>query len=309
MRDGEFTFHLYRTNELFQVADTAISLATATNDGAGTFAFSSLQLDCVGTYYYVVTEDSTGALRGVTYDTSCYLVTITVSDVEGVLNAVTTVTDAYGEACTIEFENTYLAAPVSLLLSGKKVLSGARLQEGAFSFDLYVADENLTPQATVFQTVTNDEDGKFTFKDLTFTSAGTYRYVVTEDSTAAIEGMVYDDTVYGITVTVADPGDGQLVIEAIHLTADGQAAETIRFENSYTEPEEPTIPEESTDSGESDGPDESYDESESETSVDSEKTDGAVTGDNSNILLYLIVLAISGLAVILLLADHHRRKR
>lgn len=353
LRDGEFTFQLYRTNELFQMADTAMPLATATNDGAGTFDFPTLQLDRVGTYYYIVNEDTTGALRGVTYDGSYYLVTITVSDVEGVLNAATTVTDAYGEHCTIEFENTYLAAPVSLPLSGKKILSGARLKEGEFSFELYVADENFTPQDRAFQTTVNDEDGKFTFKDLTFTKAGTYRYVVTEDSTEAIEGMVYDDTVYHITVTVADPGDGQLVIEEIHLTADGRPTETILFENSYTEPEEseepsesgkpseptdssesekpsesePTDtgesgepsesaepsesvePSESIDSGEADDPDEPDRSSESDVSEDSTKANDPKTGDDNNVLPYIIALIISGLAAILLLVNYRRRKR
>ncbi len=312
LRDGEFTFRLYRTDERFQVADTAMPIATATNDAAGTFAFPILQLDRVGTYYYAVTEDSTGALKGVTYDTSCYLVTIAVSDVEGVLTAVTSVTDAYGETCTIEFENSYRAASVSLPLSGKKILNGARLEEGAFSFELYVADEAFTPQDTVFQTVTNDEDGKFAFQDLTFTSAGTYRYVVTEKNAVAIEGMTYDDTVYGITVTVADPGDGQLIIEAMHLTADGQTAETILFENSYTAPEESEQPGEPDESGESDEPGEPDDSNETDESNepdDSTQIDIPPTGDDSSILPYLIVFAISGLAVILLLVRHHRRKR
>lgn len=352
MEDGEFTFLLYQTDKLFTLAEDAQPIDTKVNV-SGAFSFDTLTFDKVGTYYYVVTEDASAVLGGVTYDNSRYLVTIVVTDTEGVLTATVSITDVHGEEKDIAFVNSYTAAPVSLPLGGTKILTGAELKDYDFVFELYVADETFTPAVSAFQTTANDDAGLFSFKGLSFTKAGTYRYVVTEDSTEAIEGMVYDDTVYHITVTVADPGDGQLVIEEIHLTADGRPTETILFENSYTEPEEseepsesgkpseptdssesekpsesePTDtgesgepsesaepsesvePSESIDSGEADDPDEPDGSSESDVSEDSTKANDPKTGDDNNVLPYIIALIISGLAAILLLVNYRRRKR
>lgn len=316
LKDGEFTFLLYETDDLFALADGAQPIDSAAN-AAGIFRFDTLTFNKVGTYYYVVTEDTSSNLGGVAYDSSRYLVTIVVTDENGVLTAETSITDGFGEEKDIKFVNSYQAASVSLPLGGKKTLSGAVLKDYTFCFQLYAADENFTVNSTAFQTVTSNGDGDFCFADLTFTKAGTYRYVVTEDGSAAVEGMTYDDTVYQIIVVVSDPGDGQLVISEFSMTADGKTATEILFENTYVEPTKPikpTDPDETTAPTDTTNPDAPSTPDETTKPDDSTKPtvpgnpDSPGTGDDSRIILWIIIMVLSGAAVIVLLVTKRRKR-
>lgn len=309
---GEFTFLLYQTDALFTVPEGAQAVSTVVNDADGTFCFEEMCFTQVGDYYYVVAEDATGALGGVAYDSSRYLVTLKVRDYNGKLGASVSTTNVYGEASDIVFVNSYQPAPVSLPIIGRKILNGAELTEGAFRFDLSVADENYAAQGEAFQTVSNQGDGTIAFVDLTFTAAGTYRYVVTEQQ-GTVEGMTYDDTVYCVMVDVADPGDGQLVIDRVDITAEGQEVSEILFENRYVEPgtsqepDEPSEPEEPSEPDEPDDPDGPDIPSGSDTS-DESVTKPPKTGDDSNIWISIVVAVLSAGAVFLLLVVRRRRK-
>ena len=316
LKDGEFTFLLYETDNLFALADGARPIDSAVN-AAGIFRFDTLTFNKVGTYYYVVTEDPSSNLGGVAYDSSHYLVTIVVTDENGVLTAETSITDGFGEEKDIKFVNSYQAASVSMPLGGKKTLSGAVLKDYTFCFQLYAADENFTVNSTAFQTVTSNGDGDFCFADLTFTKAGTYRYVVTEDGSAAVEGMTYDDTVYQIIVVVSDPGDGQLVISEFSMAADGKTATEILFENTYVEPTKPikpTDPDETTAPTDTTNPDAPSTPDETTKPDDSTKPtvpgnpDSPGTGDDSRIILWIIIMVLSGAAVIVLLVTKRRKR-
>ena len=246
LKDLEFTFLLYQTDSSFTLAEGTQPLDSKKNV-SGSFVFDALTFDKVGTYYYLVVEDASAALGGITYDKTSYLVTIVVADANGVLIAAVTVTDGYGEEKTIAFANSYAAKPVFLPLGGEVMLEGGNRDHFRFSFKLHVADESFTPSAAVLQTAANGENGKFFFKDLGFVKAGTYYYVVVEDDFPVIDGLSYDDTVYQIKVVVTDPGDGQLVISEHTITADGETVTDITFGNTFvkpTEPEETTTPSE-----------------------------------------------------------------
>lgn len=310
MKDGEFTFLLYKTDELFTLSEDAQPIGSAVNT-AGAFGFDTLTFDKVGTYYYVVAEDASAKLGGVTYDSSRYLVTITVTDENGVLTAKTSITDGFGEEKDISFTNSYQAASVSLPLGGKKTLMGAELKDYTFRFLLHTADENFTASSTVFQTVTCGSTGEFSFEQLTFTKAGTYRYVVTEDATAAVEGMTYDDTAYQITVVVSDPGDGQLVISEFTMNAGGEAVTDILFENTYVKPTDPTDPDESTDPTDPEDPtdpDDPTDPEDPTDPTDPKDPTSPETGDNSNLTLWIVLMVLSFAGIIVTLLTGRRMK-
>ncbi len=315
---GEFTFLLYQTEALFAVPEGAQAVSRVVNDEDGAFCFAEMSFDRVGDYYYVVAEDATGGLGGVVYDSSRYLVTVKVRDYNGKLGTSVSITNVYGEASDIVFVNSYQPAPVSLPMIGRKILSGAKLIKGAFCFDLAVADESYAAQGEAFQTVFNQGDGTIAFEDLRFAAAGTYRYVVTEQR-GTVEGMIYDDAVYCITVEVLDPGDGQLVIDRVTITTEGQTVTEILFENTYVEPSTPQEPDEPNDPDtpdqpdkpgepdEPDDPDSSDTPSEPDT-LDEPITESPKTGDDSNIWLSVVVAVLSAGAVILLLVLRWRRK-
>lgn len=314
MEAGEFSFDLYQTDALFSVvdnvdglfniADAAQPVDTVVNDADGNFHMDSLTFEQVGTYYYVVAEDASGELGGVTYDSTCYLVTIVVSDNKGVLKAETTITDQYGEEKEIAFTNIYKAAPVSLHLEGTKIFKNAELKGRDFNFLIYTADEEFNISEVPFETVGNNETGKFVFSDLVFTTEGTYRYVAMEDipdedSDAFSEDVDYDDTVYHILVEVTDSGDGQLVIDKFEITSDGQVVEDIVFENTYvgtTGPVDPDLPDEPINP---DTPDEPTDDTDKPDRPFG-NGDSPLTGDISS---YSGLLGILGVCVVIVIVS------
>ncbi len=212
--DGEFEF-LLKDSE-------GTLLRNAVNGADGSFSFEALTFDKIGEYTYTVIE-SNGGKGGVTYDATVYTVTVTVTDNgEGSLLA----TVSGGDAIT--FTNEYSASNASVTVNGTKNLVGKELSEGMFSFLLKDKDGN------VLQTVTNDGDGKIVFAAIEFDKTGEYVYTVTE-VIGTEKGMNYDETVYTVTVTVTDDGEGQLVA-TVTVSGDG----VIEFNNEYV-PETPQL--------------------------------------------------------------------
>ena len=122
-----------------------------------------------------------------------------------------------------------------MIFTGIKTLDGRVLTADEFMFMLFNADESFKANGEAFDLAKNLADGSFSFKALEFDKAGTWYYVVTEDTSAAEKGMTYDTTVYGIKVTVTDNGEGQLVA-SVEISTDEGAANGIAFNNVYEEP-------------------------------------------------------------------------
>ena len=123
--------------------------------------------------------------------------------------AAITGTVAAGETAevTVAFENTYaITAPGKAQLGVEKIIENRDLAEGEFRFELKNED------GSVLQTRANDADGKVVFDELEYTKPGTYIYTVTEVN-AGKGGIIYDDQVISIKVTVTDNGDGTLSTE------------------------------------------------------------------------------------------------
>ena len=292
---GEFVFALYRTGSDFIITSDAKPLQNVKNDDEGSFAFGAQYFNKVGEYYFVVLEDSSDELGGVTYDTTRYLITVTVTDHNGVLKARCSVTDAYGTRSDIVFKNEYTPAAITLPFTGKKVLENMELTAGMFRFSLYAADENFAAVGDAIDTVTHDAEGVFTFKKLDFLRAGVYRYIVREDLSRRISDITYDHSVYGITVTVTDDGKGQLIPEIEILLLGGSTAEEIVFTNVYIEPETTAPTETETQPAE---PTQTTAPTVPPTAPP--KPDSPPTGDGENPGLYVLAAMLSGFALIVL---------
>ena len=208
LTEGEFSFTLTGsdgTNE------------TVTNSASGVFVFPEIWYTEAGTYYYVVTEECTFE-DGITYDSTEYNITVEVTD-NGSGQLTANVTGA--DANALNFANSYRAQSTSIQFEGVKTLTGKALTEGEFSFTLTGSDGTS-------ETVTNAADGKITFTEITYTEAGTYTYEVKEEATEEA-GIMIDDTVYSITVTVTDDGHGQLEAEVT-----GANVQALNFANTYS---------------------------------------------------------------------------
>lgn len=255
LREGEFSFELLEGDDV---------VATATNAADGTVTFPELTYDAPGKHSYTVREVA-GDAAGVSYDTTAYAVSVKVSDNgDGTLSAM-----ASGDT-SVTFKNVYEAAPATVTLNAKKVLEGAELADGEFTFRL----EN---GGQLMDEATNDADGNVTFHELMLKQAGTYTFTVSEIA-GSEEGVTYDSSQKTVTVTVTDDGNGQLQAS---VEGNGQT-----FTNTYVKP------------------------AAGDTNADAGDADKAIpqTGDTNNAALPIVVAAVAVACIAGGLVASHKRK-
>ncbi len=235
---GEFEFQLIEIN-----ADgSEIVAATGKNAADGTVALGPVTYTAPGTHSYELREVA-GTAGGVTYDRAIHRVRTTVTDAgNGTLTVKHELADAEGNPTgdgSVTFTNGYEAAPVTLKLGAAKVLKGAELKAGQFSFELKSRD------GKVMSTAKNAADGSVTFDALTFKQAGTYTFTVSEVDDGQAH-VTYDKAVHKIVVTVSDEAaDGTKTgYLSAKVSYEGDANLPPVFTNSYAEePGTPDTPE------------------------------------------------------------------
>lgn len=204
-----------------------------------------------GTYVYTITErDSTVA--GVTKDSSTYVVTVVIEDVEQggehVLNRTATIERdgvPYENTGRVDFTNTYTAAGTldgATVLDVQKTFTGRENNEwtdnDVFTFKLTGSEGAPMPkndQGDVVDTITLTKnelaDGVATgsFGDIAYGNADrgkSYTYTITEVA-GNVYGVDYSEAEYKVTVTVNDKAtpDGTLVIvSTVEKTKDDNGA-------------------------------------------------------------------------------------
>ncbi len=199
----------------FSVKENGNEVATGVARANGAIAFtpSSITYTEAGEHTYTVTENVPDGVNagnprkdGTTYDLSEKTISVTVSDNgDGTLTA-----NAIGSA---DFENVYSVDETTLELSGTKTLTGREwTEEDEFEFTLTettsgeVADKLTAPQKT-----TATEANRNLRFDLAYTKPGVHTYEVKETNVNRA-GITVDGTVYTVTVTVSDNGDGRLSV-------------------------------------------------------------------------------------------------
>lgn len=214
---NEFTFELIEDGRV---------VATGTNDASGKVTLSGIEYTSPGIHNYTIREHGHGTTaNGVTYSDATYRVTTTVKDNgDGTLD----VTHKLVDADEAEFENVYTAKSTELALTAAKVLEGADLKAGQFTFKLSGGGVELT--------ATNDANGQVTFSELSFTRAGTYTFTISEVNDGQ-QGVTYDETERKVTVTVEDDRLGNLI-----ASVNQEELEACVFRNTCTKPEEPAKP-------------------------------------------------------------------
>lgn len=303
LAEGEFEFQLVEL-----AADGSESVAaTGKNAADGTVVLSPVTYTAPGAHGYELREVA-GTAGGVTYDKTTHRVRTTVTDAgNGTLAVKHELMDAEGNAAndtSVTFTNGYKAAPVTLKLGAAKVLKGAELKAGQFSFELKSRD------GKVMSTAKNAADGSVTFDALTFKQAGTYTFTVSEVDDGQAH-VTYDKAVRKIVVTVSDEAaDGTKTgYLSARVSYEGDANVPPVFTNSYAEnPETPGAPENpGTPGGGSDGG--SDNGSGSGSSGDGSKGGMPDTGDRSlpvealGAMAGIGALAVAGGAVL------YRRRR
>ena len=209
---------------------------TATVKGAGTASFGNITFSKVGTYKFEIRETA-GESLGCTYDESVWTLTVKVENVD---SALTVTSHTYTKAGVqpnennASFENIYFR-PVNFTPKAIKMLTGAiPPSEGTFSFSIKEKADNpsgaVLPEDT---TATVKGAGSTNFGDITFTKAGTYNFEIKETK-GSEAGYIYDESVWTLTVVVAD-NDSQLEVESHSYTKAGgtKSSDGATFTNRY----------------------------------------------------------------------------
>ncbi|MCW6666461.1 SpaA isopeptide-forming pilin-related protein [Aerococcaceae bacterium NML190938] len=203
-----------RANEFeFVLSEKGAEQQTVRNTADGKVTFKPINYTAAGTYTYSITEKA-GNINNVTYSTEAIEVVVNVVDNKGQLEATVT----YPEDRT--FNNQYVPTPKEFIFTATKRLTGKPLSADAYTFEL--REEN----GTVLGTAKNNADGRVTFPAINYTRAGVFKYTIHEVQ-GNEAGVTYDSTVYPVTVTVTDDGNGTLTIKSTGL-------ESAIFTNNYT---------------------------------------------------------------------------
>ncbi len=184
----------------------------------GSFAFSAITYDKVGTYRYKIVEENTG-ISNIVYDTTVYDVVVVVSDAgNGTLVAQRTITKS-GEntPSAVTFTNTVNGTQTELFINVDKTVDNRTqeaVSEQGFAFLLY---EN----GTLLDTKYTDANGKAQFK-LQFNKVNvgnTYTYKVIERNDA-VSGFTYSTKEYTYVVSVEYDADYNVIatVEGVATT-------------------------------------------------------------------------------------------
>lgn len=175
------------------------------------------------TFTYKVTES--GSADGVTNDTETKTVSFKVTDHgDGKLTV-----ERLGAASdpAFAFTNTYSVQPTDSSVTDQvkvtKQLTGRDMAAGEFAFELFEGNN-------VVATGTNSADGSVALSPITYTKPGTHSYMLREVGGGTHKaGVEYDGSVFAVTTTVTDNGNGTLSV-AHKVDNDANA---VGFTNSY----------------------------------------------------------------------------
>lgn len=175
------------------------------------------------TFTYKVTES--GSADGVANDAQA---TKTVSfEVTDDGNGKLTVKRVGNDAAAFTFTNTYSVQPTDSSVTDQvkvtKQLTGRDMAAGEFAFELLEGDK-------VVATGTNSADGSVALSPITYTKPGTHSYMLREVGGGTHKaGVEYDGSVFAVTTTVTDNGNGTL---SVTHKVDNDA-NAVGFTNSY----------------------------------------------------------------------------
>ena len=196
----QFTFQLVEAN-------TKELLQTVTNAADGTITFANLTFTKTGTYTYLIREYVTAPEECYHYDETQYVLTVEViDDGSGQLQARKTVT-VEGDTTPVQqilFENQYLTF-LEVEIDKTVICNRVNQYRGpeGFQFEAYL-------DGRLMATYTSDANGKADFKLRgNYIVVGTYELQIREVDQGE-EHMIYDDTVYTLTLKVDYDENGTL---------------------------------------------------------------------------------------------------
>ena len=207
-------------NFSFTITENGTPVSTGNNNGKASVTFTEIVYtqEDVGTHTYVISEDDT-TLPGITKDITTKTWTVLVSDNgDGTLSAVTVA----AETDSLTFTNLYEAEGSMDLQAFKYMKAVGSVPAANEKFDFVLEKEDGTST-----TVQNGENGLVDFGTVAYTleDIGTHVYKIREKQ--LVNGnYITDPTLYEVTVTVSDNGDGTLKVARTVKRTDGDGTVT-----------------------------------------------------------------------------------
>ena len=205
---GKFTFKLYKIDD--KGNETLVD--TKSNGDGGLVSFDTFgNITEAGTYWYKITEE--GTVAGYTIDTTVYYAEVVVNATpsNGVIiskNAKVTYhkgTKTGDTATVATFNNIKKEDETSANIKVKKTFTNGAADK-KFNFVLTPINNAPMPEGAVNGKKTisvAQNDGVKNFGEIKYTTAGTYRYEVVEDSSEQAAGITYDNHRWTVTVAVS----------------------------------------------------------------------------------------------------------
>lgn len=170
---------------------------------------------------------------------------------------------------------------VNLPVSQKFINHATSEVADTFSYILMPLEAgNPMPEQSVDQYVfTMKGSENISLSEIAFTQTGTYRYELKQRVENKLKGYTYDERVYTVEIYVTNAERGGLTATTVVYVGDDGKADQISFENSYRKDPTPAI-----------------------------SDDIPKTGDNSNLTLWFLLLAISvvGLSSMVIMGKKRR---
>ena len=220
-----------------------------TSSAEGQDGFGEIQFIHAGTYEFEITEINDGK-QGYGYDTSTWILKVTVEDIDGKLQVAKdgvqyAKADGTGaNADAVLFENSYSTEETEYAPQISKILTGDPTPvDKTFNFTLErntTAETSGTPEDGAVisndQTTIIGEDNR-SFGNITFDKAGTYHFTIAEVP-GSDAGYTYDPLKWDLEVVVEDQDSILTVVSHTYIRtdADGQEVtsdEEATFTNEY----------------------------------------------------------------------------
>ncbi len=229
LEDDSFTFTIAAAQGSPKGTPLPTSTSINLTEENSTAGFGNITYTAPGTYTYTVQEDGESN-NGLTYDDTVYTVTVTVEDNhQGALyvDSVTYKTEDgnysnedYTTNGGMLFTNTYTAESYTLdgsaALKVSKDITGRDWKDGdsfTFTIENTKKPEGVEtapmPEPSTLTINASTPDKTVSFGNITFTAAGEYVYTI-QETKGDLDGMAYSNTVYTVTVNVADGNQGKL---------------------------------------------------------------------------------------------------
>lgn len=236
LTSDEFTFTMEAVT-----ADAPMPERTTITNNGDVVSFGTVQFTKEGTYEYVISEKG-GHIAGIAYDSTPVNVTVVVTNntSAGKLEAGVVYTKAgtdLGDEFVFTNVYTYADSDPVTIAATKKVTptegNTFHMEAGDFSFGIEASENNPASDPIAHAIVKNDENGTVFFKNAVFEEPGTYVYTIHEVD-GIRGGIIYDDSVYTVTVVVTDDAATAKLVADVTITKGTQEVDAIVFDNTYS---------------------------------------------------------------------------